>query len=163
MDEILEDPVRQSVQWGVSPQVLRRPGRAADGVPAHVRHLQFAVALARMGQSSDVALEEPQALVDSEFVTLAHQELLPQADAEQRRTPRDHFAQHRDQVEAVQRGHRIAEGADARQQHPVCGQHRDLVAGDRRLKPGVLTGVLDAEQVAQAVIDDGYLGRWLRR
>src|SRR5262249_42011169 len=82
------------------------------------------------------------------------------ADAQERCAPRNNFAQHRHQVEAVQRRHRVAESADAGQQDSVGGEYGRLVAGDRRFEPGVLAGVLDAEQVAQAVIDDGYLGRW---
>src|SRR6185312_3126196 len=52
--------------------------------------------------------------------------------------------------------HRLPEGADAGQDHPLGLAQRVVVVGDLRLRAQRGKGALDRAQVAHAVVDDRY-------
>src|SRR5262249_55432520 len=143
VDEIDEVAVRNGVE---------KRGRflRLELVPAHVRHLR---AVPRT-EADHAAGKDIEALLRTELLALAEQQLESQADAEKRRLARDDVAHRRDEVVALEIFHARAERADAGQHDAVRAHDRADIAGDLRGVPETLERLLHAVEIAHAVVDD---------
>ena len=134
-------------------------GAAAAGVqrvPADVRHPLGAAVGVGVGDFHHAARDQPQALVQTELLRLVKQHLHSQADAQQRRTGSGFLADRLHQAQFFQPGHAILECAHAGKHQRVGGQHILRLARQQCLRAKMREGVLHAEQVGQAVVNNRH-------
>ena len=123
-------------------------------------HFVFGRPLAFGGniESDHVAGHDAEALVLAIFEAAVEQQLQAEADAEERFAGGDGRADRLDEVARFEGGNGVAKGADAGEHELRCFGQLGRVVGDRRRVPRALERLLDAAEVAHAVVDDGDHG-----
>ena len=121
-----------------------------DGVPAHVRHLEIVC----RGKTQDLPRHQPETLRPAELLALVEQQLQPQADTQKRPLPVHHVPDHIHQPEALKVIHAGVERAHSGQHHPTRLGDTARVTGDLRHEAHPFQPLLDAPQIAHAVVDD---------
>jgi hypothetical protein len=111
----------------------------------------------RLGNGRDATGNQPQSRVLAELFGTIEHHLHAEADPEERPVAFRKSSQRFDKIAATQLFHSIAECTHSRKDQTICSLDRPRIRGD--LDDGVLTleGPTDAEQIADAVIDDRNL------
>ena len=100
---------------------------------------------------------QPQALVQAELLGFVKQHLHAQADAQQRRACGGFLADRLNQAQLFQPGHAVLERTHTGQYQRIGGQHILGLAGHQGFGAKMGKGVLHAQQVRQAIVDDRHL------
>ena len=131
--------------------------RRVQRVPADMRYLLRAALHIGGRNPHHAAGNQPQALVQAELLGFVKQHLHAQADAQQRRACGGFLADRLDQPQLFQPGHAVLERTHAGQYQRIGGQHILGLAGHQGFGAKMGKGVLHAQQVRQAIVDDRHL------
>ena len=119
-------------------------------VPADLGHFPaFPV-----GDAQDTAGQDPQAFHAGTFLAGFKQQLLAQADAQERGSLVRHMMDDLLQVELTDPGHGVSEGADTGQDDPVRPGYDIPVSGQDRFPAQIFHGVVNAFDIAGFIIND---------
>src|SRR5918999_5217622 len=137
----------------------RRPSpglrmRFEEHAPADVRHLQRPA----RGQAAEVDRttgDEAQSAGSTELVALLEEQLHAEADAEQRPTRCGVPPQRLDEAATFELAHPVGERAHAGEHEPLRTLDGLGALGEDDLGARTLERPADAEEVAEAVVDDG--------
>ena len=155
VDEIALLPCAQLRQRGAG-KISTAPA-GIERLPADVRHPLGAAVRIGAGDFDYPAGDQPQPLMQAEFLRLVKQHLHTKADTQQRRTGSGLLPDRLDQAQLFQPGHAVPERPDPRQHQRIGAQHLRRVTRQQRFCPEARKGMLHAEQVGQAVINDRHL------
>src|SRR5262249_30899898 len=96
-----------------------------------------------------------EALALAELLAAREEQLVAEADAEERAAAVERATQRRRQAETLEIGHRIVKRAVAGKDHGIGVVHRVGVRGHAGVNAAPFEGLLDRAEIAPAVIDDG--------
>src|SRR6185295_19428419 len=119
-----------------------------DLVPAHVRHLEAG------GEAAHRARDDVEPLALAELLALREEELVAEADPEERPLALEAGAQRRDQSQRLEAAHRDRKSVVARQHHRLRVVDHLRVLGDDRRHADPREGLLHAAEIAAPVIND---------
>ena len=137
-------------------RVLPHSGRAKDPVPSYLWNLEPGARVLPVRKAHDFSRNQVKPAMPSELVAFGHQELHTQANAEQRLSRMREVANGLYKIELPESLHRGSKGTNSRKDDSASIRDFGSSASDDGIQPGLPTGLMDAEQVPQSVVDDGY-------
>ncbi len=126
--------------------------KRVDLVPTHVRNF---VAGVNRREAFDLAGENVEQRRAAVLLGTGEKNLRAEANAEKRNADGDSLAKKRDQARGVEVAHRGGGGADTGKNQAIRGAERVKIAGDARGRAQGVEGILDAGEIACAVVDNG--------
>ena len=155
MDEIALLAGRYPGQHGAGK--IGASARRVQRVPTDVGHLLWPPLHIGRRDLHHPPRDQPQPLVQAELLGFVKQHLHAQADAQQRRACGGFLPDRLDQPQLFQPGHAVLERTHAGQYQRIGSQHILGLAGHQGFGAKMGKGVLHAQQVRQAIVDDRHL------